>query len=255
MNSEQFDSTLPFGEPGLMRASAYRRFLEDKHVAEALPPGMSTRISSLSPSLRADLLRFEIEGRGSEAVEVLAACVRHTKRVTIQFQCGALVVPLSVFPREGLVHCPMDLDELIDLHLPGLRVLHVEPAKISAPDDDDDPERAPQGLRYHALTPLLWQMAMRGPRTELLPEIAGPAAYRVAPALDINRLPAPMVLLEMIHRLRGQSVTLRELAHWPGMNEERAMRLLNALYLQSGLIVSRSHPDAINERWFSGEKH
>ena len=37
------------------------------------------------------------------------------------------------------------------------------------------------------------------------------------------------------------------------MDRERAIRLLNALYLQAGLIVSRSHPDAISERWFGGE--
>ena len=31
------------------------------------------------------------------------------------------------------------------------------------------------------------------------------------------------------------------------MGAQRAMRLLNALYLQSGLIVSRSHPAATNQ--------
>ena len=31
---------------------------------------------------------------------------------------------------------------------------------------------------------------------------------------------------------------------------ERAARLLNGLYLQSGLIVSRSHPDAVRDTWF-----
>lgn len=33
---------------------------------------------------------------------------------------------------------------------------------------------------------------------------------------------------------------------------ERASRLLNALYLQSGLIVSRAHPAAFSESWFGG---
>ena len=56
MNSDMFQSTIPFGEPGLMRASAYRRYLDEKE-AETVPAGISTRISSLSPSLRADLLR------------------------------------------------------------------------------------------------------------------------------------------------------------------------------------------------------
>jgi len=195
MNSESFESTIPFGEPSLMRASAYRRYLDEKQ-AESGPSGMSTRISSLSPSLRADLLRFEQEGRGSEAIEVLAACVRHTKRVTIRFQCGAIVVPLTVFPRERLVHCPMDMEELVDRHLAELRVLRVEPALLAAPGDADAPPGDDEVV-HHPLSPLLWQLALRGRRNELLPEIAGPAAYRVAPALDINRLPAPMVLLEL----------------------------------------------------------
>ena len=248
MNREMFESTIPFGEPGLMRASAYRRYLDEKE-AEAVPAGISTRISSLSPSLRADLLRFEQNGTGSEAIEVLAACMRHSKRVTIHFQCGAIVVPLTVFPRERLVHCPMDMDELVERHLHELRVMHVEPAQLPAPGEDDNH----RSHLHHPLAPLLWNLALRGLRNELLPEIAGPASYRVAPALDINRLPAPLVLIEIIHRLRERSVYLRELSGWPGMDRERAIRLLNALYLQAGLIVSRSHPDAINEKWFGGE--
>ena len=251
MNSDMFESTIPFGEPGLMRASAYRRYLDEKE-AETVPAGISTRISSLSPSLRADLLRFEQDGTGSEAVEVMAACVRHTKRVTVHFQCGSMVVPVTVFPRERLVHCPMDMDELVNRHLPQLRVMHVEPALLPAPGDAQG-SRGERGHLHHPLGPLLWNLALRGLRTELLPEIAGPASYRVAPALDVNRLPAPPLLIELIHRLRDKSVHLRELSEGPGMDRERAIRLRTALYLQAGLIVSRSHPDAISEQWFGGE--
>ena len=39
-------------------------------------------------------------------------------------------------------------------------------------------------------------------------------------------------------------MNLRDMAEWPGFDRPRAMRLLNALYLQAGLIVSRSHPAA-----------
>ena len=80
MNSELFQPTIPIGEPELMRASAYQRYLDELH---AEPGGISTRISQLSPSLRADLLRFGHDGGASEVVEVMAACVRHAKRVTI----------------------------------------------------------------------------------------------------------------------------------------------------------------------------
>ena len=58
---------------------------------------MSTRLAQLSPSLRADLQRFEHDGSASEAVEVVAACVRHAKRVMIHLQCGERVVPLTVY--------------------------------------------------------------------------------------------------------------------------------------------------------------
>ena len=37
-------------------------------------------------------------------------------------------------------------------------------------------------------------------------------------------------------------------------NVTRAARLLNGLYLQAGLMVSRTHPAATNEGWFSGNR-
>jgi hypothetical protein len=33
------------------------------------------------------------------------------------------------------------------------------------------------------------------------------------------------------------------------------MRLLNALYLQGGLIVSRTHPVATNDSWFGSSRN
>ena len=244
---ELFDSTIPFGEPELLRASAYRRYLEELEADTT--SGMSTRLAQLSPSLRADLQRFEHDGTGSEAVEVVAACVRHAKRVTIHLQCGERVVPLTVFPHERLVHCPMDITELVERYLPQIRVMHVEPALLRPPGDAIESLVGPAHL-HHPLAPLMWELALRGPRRELLPEIAGPAAYRVAPSLDINALPARGVLRATIERLRRNSANLGEIASWPALDRERAARLLNGLYLQSGLIVSRSHPDAVRDTWF-----
>ena len=42
---------------------------------------------------------------------------------------------------------------------------------------------------------------------------------------------------------------LREIATWPGFDRERAMRMLNGLYLHAALMVSRTHPAAINDDW------
>ena len=250
MRGELFDSTIPFGEPELLKTTAYRRYL-DELDSESGDPGQSTRLAQLSPSLQADLLRFEQRGGSSEVVEVVAACIRHSTRVTVYLQCSDRVVPLTVFPHEQLVHCPMEMAELIELHLSQLKVMHLEPATLRPPGD---PERdlIGESRQYHPIAPLLWELAMRGPRRDLLPEIGGPAVYRVSPGLDAGTLPASGALRAAIERLRRQAVSLSGVAAWPAFDRERAARLLNALYLQAGLFVSRSHPDAVRDSWFSG---
>ncbi len=78
-----FETTLPFGQPELMRASAYRRYLDDSaRLGEA--ESMVSRLSTLSPSLLLDLMRFEQEGQQSGVVEVLAACIRHARKLLIR---------------------------------------------------------------------------------------------------------------------------------------------------------------------------
>jgi len=243
-----FESTIPFGEPELMRASAYRLYLKELE-AEARRSGVSSRISSLSPSLRADLYRFEADGGASEVLEVVAACVRHAKRVTIQLQYGERVAPLTVFPDERLVYCPLPVAQLL-IKPTELRVLHVEPAMLQPPGHEDDALIGDLCLPA-PLAPVLWELSLRGGRGELLPEIAGPAVYRVAPGLQLGGLAVPSALLSAIYRLRKESTSLREISEWAGLDRDKAIRLLNALYLQAGLMVSRSHPDAINDNWFS----
>ncbi|MEP7102483.1 MAG: hypothetical protein ABI781_18370, partial [Burkholderiales bacterium] len=243
MKGELFDSTIPFGEPELLKTSAYQQYLEDAE-AEQASGGASHRLAQLSPSLQADLGRFEQRGNSSETVEVVAACIRHSSSVTIYLQCGERVVPLTVFPQERLVHCPMAIDELVERHLPELRVMHIEPATLRPPGDAAR-ELIGESRLHHPLTPLLWALALRGPRRELLPEISGPAVYRVSPALDVEALPINGAMRAAIQRLRLQTTSLNGIAGWPGFDRERAARLLNALYLQAGLIVSRSHPDAV----------
>jgi hypothetical protein len=255
MHGDLFDSTIPFGEPELMRVSAFHRYLEELDAEAAADGGApSSRMSSLSPSVQADLMRFEqAGGGGSEVLEVVAACVRHAKCLTIQLQCGERVLPLTVFPQEQLVHCPMELTELVEKHLPELRVMHIETA-VLRPPGDTEPGLVASEREHHALAPLLWELAMRGQRTTLLPEIGGPAIYRLSPGLDVDLLPAKGALLAAVLRLRREPTNLRDMARWPGLNRERASRLLNALYLQAGLIVSRSHPDAMGDGWFRGRR-
>jgi hypothetical protein len=245
-----FESTLPFGQPELMRASAFRRHLDDSaRVGEA--ESMVSRLSTLSPSLLLDLMRFEQEGQQGGAVEVLAACIRHARRLLIHLQAGERVVPLTVFPVEHLAHCPMPMARFLELALGDLIVLHVEPALLRPPGDRLHAMVGELG-HYGALGPLLWELALRGSRSELLPEIAGQAAYRIAPGLNLRRLELSGTLADAVVRLKREAVNLRELSQWPGFDRERAIRLLNGLYLQAGLMVSRTHPAATNDGWTSG---
>ena len=244
-----FESTLPIGEPELMRVSAFRRYLDDLD-RESDTTGTS-RLSSLNPSLWHDLMRFEQdgEGRSLELVEVLAASVRHARSLAIHLQCDDRVVTLTVFPIERLCHCQLPMREFLDRRLSELEVLHVEPSVVRPPGDE---ERSLVGEAhlYHPLAPVAWQLALHGARDALLPEIAGAAAYRVAPGVNLGDLPLSGSLEAAVRRLQRQTTNLRDMAEWPGFDRVRAMRLLNALYLQAGLIVSRSHPDAVRDTWF-----
>ncbi len=245
-----FEPTIPFGEPELMRVSAFRRYLDELVRGSGGAPS-SGRMSSLSPSLMNDLMRFEQAGARAEALEVMAACVRHAQRVTVHLRSDEKVVPLTVFPQERLVHCPIEMDAFLASRLTEVEVLHVEPALLRPPGDS---ERALVGdaHQYHPLGPVLWELAMRGFRAELLPEIVGPAAYRIAPGLDMGGLQLSGAMLAAVERLQRQTTNLRDLSEWPGFDRERASRLLNALYLQAGLIISRMHPEAMSESWFGG---
>lgn len=248
-----FESTLPLGAPDLIRVSAFQRYLEE--ITQDGEAG-SSRLSSLTPSLMQDLSRFDHArrpGEGLEVLEVLAACVRHGCNLLVHLQAETRVVPLTVFPTERLAHCPMNMEQLLASRLTDLHVMHVEPAVLRPLGHRDqvmvgDPEH------YSPLGPLLWELALRGAREELLPEIAGNAAYRIAPGVEFQALNLMGSLAAAVQRLQRATTNLREISEWPGFDRARATRLLNALYLQAGLMVSRSHPAATNEGWFTGNR-
>jgi hypothetical protein len=237
-----FQSTLPLGEPDLMRVSAFQRYLDDL-VRVGSVDTTTTRLTSLSPSLMQDLVRFERNGQQSELLDVLAACLRHAYPLTVNLQWTDRVVPLTLFPAERLVHCPVTMPQFLASRLNELQVMQVEPAMLRAPGHHEA-SLVGELQMYSPLAPLLWEMALRGARDRLLPEIDGIAAYRVAPGVSLRGLEMPSILGAAINRLRRHTCNLREIAAWPGLDRERAMRLLNALYLQGGLIVSRMHPAA-----------
>jgi hypothetical protein len=231
-----FPSTVP-NDSALMHVSEFERAFRDADSTRT--DAGATRLSALNPSLMQDLLRFEREhrpGDGLDALEVLAAALRHGRNLLVHLQLDYRVVPLTVRPIERALLGPLTLPQLLELRLPDLRVLRVEPA----------PEQPSEGLHHAPLGPLLWELALRGAREALLPEIAGVAAYRVTPGADLAVLQLGGSLAAAVARLRQQATPLREIAAWPGFDRGRAMRLLNGLYLQAALMVTRTHPSAIS---------
>ncbi len=201
----------------------------------------ATQLLSLTDSLLQDLQRFEPDGpRGLDLLEVLAAALRHGNALQVQLRHGFRVLPLKVYPAQRQVHSPLPMPELLALPLHDLRVQQVQPEHQPA-----NTAFAAVG-RHTPIAPLLWELALRGARHTLLPEIAGSVAYRVSSGADFTGLVLAGTLAQAVHRLKREPTTLRDLSQWPGFDADRAARLLNALYLQAALMVSRTAPAATN---------
>lgn len=240
-----FHSTQPATESGPLRVSEFQRRRGQSGPDADTSAGL-TQLSSLSPSLLQDLLRFEDPSRHTEGLDVLlvlAAALRHGRDLRLHLEHDLQVLPLTVFPVNRLVHLPLSPAERDKLRLNRLRLLHVEPAPADALRRDTA-QLWPLGL-------LLWELALRGTRDELLPQIAGHAAYRIAPGASLDGLELRGSLAMAVDRMRRDARSLRTIADWPGFDRERAIRLVNGLYLQAALVVSRAHPAATNDGWIS----
>jgi len=127
--------------------------------------------------------------------------------------------------------------------LPRLTLLRIEPPGVRPPGHWMH-ERVAEVEHYRPLAPLLWALALEGPRPALLTEIAGNVAYRALKNPADEGLALGGALRSAAERLRRETVSLRTIAEWPGMSVERASRLLNGLYLNSALLATRAHPAA-----------
>ena len=197
----------------------------------------------LPTTLLTDLRRLDAEGQSDEPLEVVAACVRHREAALLCLQCDGLVWPITVFPQQMLYHSPRDMVDARPSALARLSLLGIEPPGVRPPGHWMH-ERVANADHYRTLQPLLWALALSGPRAALLAEIAGPAAYRALRNPEDDGVTLSGALGSAAIKLRRETVSLRDVAGWPGMSAERAARLLNGLYLSSSLLATRSHPAA-----------
>jgi hypothetical protein len=229
-----------FDSSSLWRISAF-----DSHrnmAASAANAGLRPQ-TVMSTTLQAELRGLDRRREAADALETMAACLRLREPALIYLQHEDRVWPVTLFPAEMLYHSPRSLLLGTRRGMASLRTIDVEPPGVRPPGHWMH-ERIADAESYHPLMPALWAMALQGPRTELLHEVAGPAAYRALRKTAGQDLATPGALGPAVEHLHRESVPLRKIAGWPGMTEERANRLINGLYLTSNLIVSRAHPSA-----------
>jgi hypothetical protein len=235
-----------FDDSTLWRISSFNRIRLETGSSGFARLGEAT---VLPTTLLADLRRLDADPTSSDVLEVLAACLRHREAALLCIQHDGLVWPITVFPVQQVYHSPRSL-----LAGPGgsgdanhglahATLLTAEPPGVRPPGHWMH-ERIANADHYRPLLPLLWLLALQGPRATLLAEIAGTAAYRATHRLADDGLAAPGALSSAAERLRRETASLKVIASWPGMSAERASRLLNGLYLVSALLVTRAHPAA-----------
>lgn len=196
--------------------------------------GPTTVHSTLSPSLREDLLRFADAGAEIELLPAIAASVRHARSVLMGLELQGLRILASIHPRQQIFRAPVDLGALSPMECRALKLVHVEPMGSAAAQE------AGHDLASGALRPLLWRLAMHGPRAELLPEVQGPVRYRLAFGAALRGLDIAPEFAPVLARLKSVPLGLDELAAGSGIGRDLLQRLLNALYLQSGLMIVRA---------------
>jgi hypothetical protein len=238
-----------FADSTLWRISAYERMR-----AETGNSGF-TRVegnSVLPDSLRTELNRLQHGHAPAEVLAVVAACVRHRESALIMLRHHDLVWPLSLFPQRNLYHVSRPIIDVLEEGDLELQVVDVEPAGLRPPRYEA-PGSPAGGPVFEPLPELLWALALNVPRVSLLEDISGRVAYRLAADFLPGARALAGALGPALRQLRTRIATLDDISRWPGMDRTRAVRLLNGVYLQGGLMVLRTH-HAARETRTAGER-
>lgn len=200
-----------------------------------VPPSQSsTTRATLSPSVLMDLKRFAEQPESADLLVVVAAALRHGRPLRVRIDLDGQNLPLILDPQRQLFRCAMDLCGLSDQAMRRVKLLSVG----EGPEASDEEV----GLRNGLLRPLAWHVAMRGDRAELLPELKGAVRCRVTRGVSIGGVQLDGALKRIIERMKYAPVSLDELVVGSPLGAAMVQRLWNALYLQSGLMVTRTYP-------------
>ena len=121
------------------------------------------------------LHRLDERNAADDALEVMAACMRQRESALLYLQHGQYVWPVTLFPLQMLYHSPREMAPTTVERLDDLKLINIEPPGVRPPGHWMY-ERVGQAAHYRPLLPLLWLVALRGPRRGLLSEIGGTAA-------------------------------------------------------------------------------
>jgi hypothetical protein len=229
-----------FDDSTLWRISAYERMR-----AETGHSGFASldQKSVLPTTLHAELSHLEHGPLAGDVLEVVAACMRHRESALILLSLHGLVWPLTLFPRQNLAHLPRPILPALEQGTRDLAIVAVEPPGLRPPGHVQH-ERIGDGAGYQPLNPLLWGLALHAPRAALLGPLRGRLAFRLVADFQLDGAVLAGALGPALRRLQTEVASLDGIARWPGMDAERAARLLNGVYLQGGLRLMHHHPAA-----------
>jgi hypothetical protein len=226
-----------FEDSTLWRISAYERMRAETGDSGFARLDTATVLPS---TLAAELSQLQQRQRDGDVLDVVAACVRRHESALILLRLHGLVWPLTLFPQNGLYHLPRPIISEIQSGNADLHVIGVEPAGLRPPGHLMH-ERIGEYEKYWPLSPLLWALAMHVPHVKLLDELGGRAAFRLTADYSPDEVSLSGALGPALRRLRTEITAVNDIARWPGMDRERAIRMLNGVYLQGGLMVLRAH--------------
>ncbi len=233
-----------FAASTMWRISAFERAREGEGGSTVNgAAGSSIMPTTLFSSLR----RLQTDPLDNDLLSLVATCVRKRLPARLYIEHGPWLWTVSVFPEQQVYHSAHDVAAVSSLaSLSKARLMNADTPTLRPPGLHRVAEGA-EAEKFRPLNALLGTLALYGPRSTLLADIGGRAAYRLAPSGAENLPDAAGALGPAVQRLRREAASLRDISRWPGMGPERACRLLNAMYLTGGLMVTRAHPSARKE--------